>query len=31
MRHYVDTVMRERARRDDLWKNFHDAAKQLWQ
>jgi len=31
MRHYVDTVMRERARRDDLWKTFHDAAKQLWQ
>jgi hypothetical protein len=31
MRHYVDTVMRERARRDNLWKSFHDAARQLWQ
>lgn len=31
VRHYVDTVVRERARRDTLWKNFHDAARALWQ
>ena len=30
LRHYFDTVVRERARRDDLWKIFHDAARTLW-
>ena len=30
LRHYFDTVVRERARRDPLWKAFHEAAKQLW-
>ena len=31
VRHYFDTVVRERARRDTLWKQFHDAARSLWQ
>lgn len=31
VRHYFDTVVRERARRDALWKSFHDAARSLWQ
>jgi MoxR-like ATPase len=30
VRHYFDTVVRERARRDDHWKTFHDAARTLW-
>ncbi|KAB8044365.1 AAA family ATPase [Janthinobacterium aquaticum] len=30
VRHYFDTVVRERGRRDDLWKDFHDAARKLW-
>ncbi|MBE3028318.1 AAA family ATPase [Janthinobacterium sp. BJB1] len=30
VRHYFDTVVRERGRRDDLWKSFGDAARQLW-
>lgn len=31
VRHYFDTVVRERARRDGQWKEFHDAARALWQ
>lgn len=31
VRHYFDTVVRERAKRDALWKVFHDAARGLWQ
>ncbi len=31
VRHYFDTVVRERGRRDAQWKEFHDAAKSLWQ
>jgi MoxR-like ATPase len=31
VRHYFDTLVRERARRDALWKQFHDAARSLWQ
>ncbi len=30
MRHYVDTVVRERARKDSEWKAFFDVAKDLW-
>lgn len=30
-RHYIDTVVRERARRDAHWKAFHEAARNLWQ
>ncbi|GGU13497.1 ATP-binding protein [Nocardioides albus] len=30
MRHYVDNVVRERARRDRRWKDFFDAADPLW-
>jgi hypothetical protein len=30
VRHYFDTVVRERGRRDDLWKHFGEAARQLW-
>jgi MoxR-like ATPase len=30
VRHYFDTVVRERARRDEHWKIFHDAARTLW-
>lgn len=31
VRHYFDTVVRERAKRDAQWKDFHDAARALWQ
>ena len=31
VRHYFYTVVRERARRDALWKSLHDAARSLWQ
>jgi hypothetical protein len=31
VRHYFDTVVRERSKRDDHWKAFHDAARTLWQ
>jgi MoxR-like ATPase len=31
VRHYFDTVVRERARRDPQWKAFHEAARLLWQ
>lgn len=31
VQHYFDTVVRERARRDDDWKVFRDAARELWQ
>lgn len=31
VRHYFDTVVRERARRDARWKAFHEAARGLWQ
>lgn len=31
VRHYFETVVRERARKDALWKRFHDAARTLWQ
>ena len=31
VRHYFDTVVRERGKRDAQWKNFHDAARALWQ
>ena len=31
VRHYFDTVVRERGKRDALWKTFHDAARTLWQ
>lgn len=30
MKHYVDTVIRERGRTDALWKRFHEAARTLW-
>jgi MoxR-like ATPase len=30
VQHYFDTVVRERARRDDQWKAFRDAARTLW-
>lgn len=30
VRHYFDTVVRERARRDEHWKTFHDASRKLW-
>jgi MoxR-like ATPase len=30
VQHYFDTVVRERARRDDNWKIFRDAARSLW-
>jgi MoxR-like ATPase len=30
VQHYFDTVVRERARRDDNWKAFRDAARSLW-
>lgn len=30
VQHYFDTVVRERARRDDDWKVFRDAARSLW-
>jgi MoxR-like ATPase len=31
VRHYFDTVVRERGKRDAQWKAFHDAARALWQ
>ena len=31
VRHYFETVVRERARRDAQWKSFHEAARSLWQ
>ena len=31
VRHYFDTVVRERGKRDAQWKTFHDAARALWQ
>ena len=31
VRHYFDTVVRERGKRDAQWKMFHDAARSLWQ
>lgn len=31
VKHYFDTVVRERGRRDAQWKEFHDAARALWQ
>lgn len=31
VRHYFDTVVRERGKRDAQWKVFHDAARALWQ
>lgn len=31
VRHYFDTVVRERGKRDAHWKVFHDAARTLWQ
>lgn len=31
VRHYFETVVRERGKRDALWKTFHDAARTLWQ
>ncbi|MFC4160661.1 ATP-binding protein [Chitinimonas lacunae] len=30
VRHYFDTVVRERGRRDPNWQAFHDAARALW-
>ncbi len=30
VRHYFDTIVRERAKRDAHWKAFHDAARALW-
>lgn len=30
VQHYFDTVVRERARRDDNWRAFRDAARSLW-
>jgi MoxR-like ATPase len=30
VQYYFDTVVRERARRDDNWKAFRDAARSLW-
>lgn len=31
VRHYFDTVVRERGKRDAHWKTFHEAARALWQ
>ena len=31
VRHYFETVVRERGKRDGNWKAFHDAARALWQ
>jgi len=31
VRHYFDTVVRERGKRDALWKAFHEASRGLWQ
>jgi MoxR-like ATPase len=31
VRHYFDTVVRERGKRDAQWKAFHEAARALWQ
>lgn len=31
VRHYFDTVVRERGKRDTLWKAFHDSARGLWE
>ena len=31
VRHYFDTVVRERGKRDTQWKVFHEAARSLWQ
>jgi len=31
VRHYFDTVVRERGKRDALWKAFHDSARGLWE
>ena len=31
VRHYFDTVVRERGKRDSEWKTFHEAARALWQ
>ena len=31
VRHYFDTVVRERGKRDSEWKVFHEAARALWQ
>ena len=31
VRHYFDTVVRERGKRDSEWKAFHEAARALWQ
>jgi MoxR-like ATPase len=31
VQHYFETVVRERARRDEHWKAFRDAARSLWQ
>ncbi len=31
VRHYFDTVVRERGKRDAQWKQFHEAARTLWQ
>lgn len=28
--HYMDTVVRERARKDKHWKQFHETARELW-
>lgn len=30
VRHYFETVVRERGKRDPQWKLFHDAARELW-
>ncbi|KAF1072121.1 MAG: putative protein YehL [Pseudomonas citronellolis] len=30
LRHYLDSVVRERARRDEHWRHFFDASKDLW-
>jgi hypothetical protein len=31
VRHYFETVVRERAKRDTNWKVFHEAARGLWE
>jgi MoxR-like ATPase len=31
VRHYFDTVVRERGKRDAQWKAFHEATRDLWQ
>jgi MoxR-like ATPase len=31
VRHYFDSVVRERGKRDALWKAFHDASRGLWE